>query len=595
MDKKTVVMRDDIIDRLNLLVRHTEEIYLNLARTFPELLKEMEKSIAGSSGFVEEFRGTGKGGKGKSDGLNATIKKTKEIIDFAGRSFSEIQEKDNLLFTSIEKGIQKLSALDSFIARIHEDSEEMELISLNAMTVALKAGSAGRAFSYITEELKRLSSSTIGLTEDLTRHGKQLLSIFHVFQGLLGEAKGFQENLYTGMQSRLRSSFDDLSLGMDRMIQALSDLIDRSTSVREPLMIIMEEIQLQDIIRQSVDHVIISLMEFKEISDFGSAEELLDELSFFNSLPDLCILLLDDVKKKIQGSIRVFHDKSEEAREIIASLETERQNYIRTLQDNSAAGSLAYLFENSSTALKDLLNDLSVSIRYKERITSDSRQLTGEVSKLERTFKIFETIVSRFHSVDIASRIEVAKQEILRKMTDTVEEMTALTARIENDVKDSLKATKEFINTISASVNDYAGVFQKEEEMVRNFESSIRESYEILFQSRETVNDSIAGFSLFTGKFVSRFTESRKQLDMLSLLLEDIEMLKGKLREIKHLSELEMETILARLGKKEWSIENKKLQEIIKRFTIFTHKRTAGDLGGFAVESGVESGDITLF
>jgi hypothetical protein len=382
---------------------------------------------------------------------------------------------------------------------------------------------------------------------------------------------------------------------MEQMIQALSNLIDRSTSVRLPLTIIMEEIQLQDIIRQSVDHVIISLKEFKELTGVGSEEEVLDELSFFHSLPDLCILLLNDVKEKIQKSIRVFHRKADEAREIMETLETERQNYIHTLRDKNIGHSLASLFENSSLALKDLLNDLAVSIRYKDRITMDSRKLTGEVSKLERTFKTFETIVSRFHSVDIASRIEVAKQEILRKMTDTVEEMTALTLRIEDDVKDSLKATKEFISTISGSVNDYSGVFQKEEEMVRNFENSIRESYDILFRSREAVNDSIAGFSLFTGKFVSRFSESRKQLDALSLLLEDIEMLKGKLGEIKHRSELEMAPVLARLGRKDWNIENKKLQEIIKRFTIFTHKRTAGDLGGFAVESGVESGDITMF
>ena len=34
---------------------------------------------------------------------------------------------------------------------------------------------------------------------------------------------------------------------------------------------------------------------------------------------------------------------------------------------------------------------------------------------------------------------------------------------------------------------------------------------------------------------------------------------------------------------------------MVERFTIFTHKKTAGTIGRFAVEEGGEAGEVTLF
>ncbi len=596
MDATTVFMRDEIIAKLNTLVKHTEEIYLTLAKQFPELLKEMEKSIQNSNQFVEDFKGAGSRSTAEGGAsIDATIQRTQAIIEDASKTFREIHEEDSRLFSTIEEGIGRLTELETYISRIHEDSEAMEIISLNAMTVALKAGSAGRAFSYITEELKRLSTKTIGLTEDLTHQGKFLLDTFERFRGRMQEVKNFQENLFADIEGRLRTSFEDLSKGIGQLISVISEFVEKAKATKAPLLRIMEEIQLQDIIRQSIDHVIISLQELREISESGTQEELLDELSFFHSLPDLCTSLLDDVQEKLKSSLSVFHEQEETARNIIENLEIERRNFLESVTRTKAGNSLSDLFANASGILKELLEDLAISIRHKDEITSESKTLTKQVLQMEKTFKTFETIVSRFHSVDIASRIEVAKQEILRKMTGTVEEMTALTGRIEKDVGDSLNATKEFIKTTNASIRDYTDVFQAEAEMIRKFETSIRDSYETLFQARETIGSSLSGFSVFTGQFVYLFTEGRKQLDGLSILLEDIDRLKDKLREIKEKSETQMKPLLENLGKTDWNIENKKLQNIIKRFTIFTHKKTAGNIGGFVVEDGVPPGEITMF
>ncbi len=53
--------------------------------------------------------------------------------------------------------------------------------------------------------------------------------------------------------------------------------------------------------------------------------------------------------------------------------------------------------------------------------------------------------------------------------------------------------------------------------------------------------------------------------------------------------------LLAAHGIEGWKLESEKLKAMIDRFTIFTHKKFAAELGDFEVESSVASGEVTLF
>jgi hypothetical protein len=37
------------------------------------------------------------------------------------------------------------------------------------------------------------------------------------------------------------------------------------------------------------------------------------------------------------------------------------------------------------------------------------------------------------------------------------------------------------------------------------------------------------------------------------------------------------------------------MRRMVEQFTIFTHKKAAGDIGRFAVEEGREAGEVTIF
>jgi methyl-accepting chemotaxis protein len=594
MGEFTDSVREELITELRKLIEHTEEIFLRQGDQFPELLREMDGGLDNASRMIECLRGNRTEGCPQDLQLQGLVSGTKEVIENAGNRLQEFHARDDELLRALDSGIERLSALEEDIRNIKDDSEEMELVSLNAMTVALKAGNAGRAFSYITDELKRLSARTISLTDTITDQGTKLLREFRGFRDNVGEVKEFHNYLFGDLKSRLYESFDSYQQGIDRTADSLAAIRDQAQEVRTPMTGIMETVQLQDIIKQSIDHVIISLEELKELSDPSSEDEQLDELAFFAALPRLSMQLLGDIRARIADSIESFRKKSREARQAVEATDKARKEFVESALSKEE-GSLPQLYEESAKSISNLLSDLDRSLEMKNGLAQTTTELLGSVSSLEENFRAFSTLIRRFHSIDVASRIEVAKQAFLRQMAGTAERMTDLTRRIESDVEDSLNNTKQFTEETSHTVSEYRSVVDQENEVVNDIRAQLQERYDQLYAAQRALIDTINNFQAFTGKFMTLFDQAEHDLGQLTTLLHDIDRIRSKLAEIESEAQEKMRPLLRARSQSEWNIKSDRLKQIIERFTIFTHKQTAGEMAGFEVESGVEAGEVTLF
>jgi methyl-accepting chemotaxis protein len=589
MEKVKISSKAELTGSLHDLVADTERIFLSLGEQFPKLLSEMEVSFEASNEVLDSLQGDGR--------LARVVQSARDAVAGAADSFAAMHEQDDRLFSELDGGIKTLGELDSLIGEIKEDSIEMELVSINAMTVALKTGSAGKAFSYITEELKRLSSRTIDLTDTITQRGSTLLSDFREFRNRMAEVKEYQDELFGRFRERLSGSFDAFLGGIERTASVLASIRDTSQSIKQPLSNIMQEVQIQDIIKQSVDHVLISLDELHEVEDSDNEEQLLDELSFLSSLPDLCITLLGDIREQMSASLEVFRRNADEAREIMERAEQDRRDFVHQSMHagTEERESLEALFTRASRMLDELLSDTHRSMDMKRGLTRDSERLLDEVSEIENAFRSFSTLITRFRSIDIASRIEVAKQEVLQQMSGTVETMNALTHKIERDVNVSLDSTKTFITETSDVIGRYQAVYNDEEMLVVDFETRMKRLSGDLAEAKNTLGARIEGLSLFSDRFVNLFREMKAQLDGLEQLLTRIDTINAQLREVQAAARERMQPLLEARGLTEWRIKSDRLKAMIERFTIFTHKKTAGDIAGFEVEHGAPSGEITMF
>lgn len=590
-------LRNELIASLRSIETQTGEVFLGLAETLPALVKEMNQSL--------EHSGTTLGcmsdadGAGCSDDLDvgALVRETRTIMDAGSEEFRKLSNGYNTLFTDLQENIGTLESIASSIATIKLDSEDMEIVSLNAMTVALKAGTAGRAFSYITEELKRLATRTIALSEQISDRGASLITSFRGFEGTLQEARSFQSQLFDNFQSRIGRSFDEFQRAVETTLSGLEDLRERSVELKQPINGMMEAIQLQDLIRQSIDHIVLALEAIKPEEELQDDETLLDELSFLRSIPELAAALIDDVASQIEASVRTFVALTENAESRLEALERDRREFIegRIQLHNGREVNLSEVFETAALLMNDLLRDLEANIANKASLVERSATITNNVAQLEDQFKQFDTLVTRFHNVDIASRIEVAKQETLRRMGTSSEQMTRLTAQIERDVDQSLSTTRAFIASTEAIIARYRAQYGHEAAFVSRFSRDLTAAHSALTEGRRRVTETVSGFSLFTGGFYQVFASNSENGRRLSQLADSIRGLKEGLAAMQAAIEERYRRTLETRGIAQWEISNDRLKEIIQRFTIFAHKKHAGDIAGFEVDDGVEAGDVTLF
>lgn len=627
---------NSLIDEVKAVEIDSESSYLSFGRLLASISTEMERSSRNAGLSLDEFSKT-MGGSSESG--------FRSIAGFARESsayFATVHDRDVAFLARINESIDRLSTLEDVIGRVRSDSEEMEIISLNAMTVALKSGNAGKAFSVITDELKRLSTRTISLTETITSRGRELKNCFGILRDSLGELDAFQAGFFGRLDEALTKGFSALESGIRDSAAVFSSLIEEAMGVRDPVQTIMQSVQLQDIIRQSLQHVNISLVEAQKAArdaelresaavDYldgdeggegavdtgwsgGSArtgtglEDFCDssveeDLAFISAIMKLANALIEDVVGRLDASGTSFGSSLESVESIVGNVERKRRDQAAALESaTSGTGS-------------DAANYLEGSAHYlalKKQVVQTARRLSEQVRGLDESFRGLAGLLSRFQNIVIASRIEVAKNKSLSGVANTVQGMVQLTERLGADVGEAMDTTKTFIKVAYGAIAEYAGAddarraseggaasgfgsaafevaAQENDRLVATLEK-VEANLHILDGARKRVGETLDSFLLYTPEFIGLISEARSVLSGLEGLSERLKRIQGELVTLKgNLVDAGGAEI------QEASIRSERLRAMIDRFTIFTHKKTAGEIGRFDVEDGVESGEITLF
>ena len=142
--------------------------YLKLSNSFPILIRELDTNKSGlATNSINEFPEI------KLKLEESIIKKNilrKTNLEF----LNKLKLKNNNILKAFSEKIYLLDEVQNIILGIKEQSEEMEVISLNAMVVSIKSGKEGQAFSYITSNLKQTSLRLISQSNTLIEHSRKV-------------------------------------------------------------------------------------------------------------------------------------------------------------------------------------------------------------------------------------------------------------------------------------------------------------------------------------------------------------------------------------------------------------------------------------
>jgi methyl-accepting chemotaxis protein len=299
------------------------------------------------------------------------------------------------------------------------------------------------------------------------------------------------------------------------------------------------------------------------------------------------------VETNIKSGIDIFRENLTELRSLLESAEQEKQIFVEYFDTGENA--LDKMFEESIEGMSNLLTNVQKGMGDKAKLSPEGAKILDELKVLQESFEDFTAFVDRFRTVDIASRIELAKQETLRAKRETMGSLTNLAKQIGEDVKSALDIILQTTERIETTIHRFAGEVVKGAERVESLVAAIRGVYARLTQAKDFLSHAMREFSLYTGRFFTLFDELESEVGGLGTIISAIALIVGDLGNLRFQLEARRDIAFRERGVTSWTIQDGRLKEMIRKFTILSHKKTAAELGGFEIEEGDKPGELTLF
>ncbi len=216
--------------------------------------------------------------------LNSIIESNREFVERIGTITSQIQETN-----------ASIAGINQAVELILDISSNTSLLSLNASIEAARAGEAGRGFSVVAEEIRRLSEQSAEGAESIRRLAVQMIRMSEESVKLIG-----------GVQSMILEEQEKI-LNTQKKYDVLSADIGRSV---EEIRAIAEKTENLTVYKEKVIGNIEGLSAISEENAAGSEEvnaNISEIISEVQNVNDLC-RDMNDMTKTLEQSVSYFKE-----------------------------------------------------------------------------------------------------------------------------------------------------------------------------------------------------------------------------------------------------------------------------------------------
>jgi methyl-accepting chemotaxis protein len=205
-------------------------------------------------------------GRNLTEDTEQRLKFNQEVIASIEAQMAEQGAEIGKSFQRIENMSKEVSALKPLIQVITTIAQQTSLLALNAEIEAARAGEAGRGFSVVAGEVRKLSVATTRAASDIAskitdttgRVEREMLDA----ESALEQSKSHNqmERLVEGL-SQMQSEFGHNS---HMLLETIHELDASHAESIKRLSQALGHIQFQDVMRQRMEHVQSSLNEMRE-------------------------------------------------------------------------------------------------------------------------------------------------------------------------------------------------------------------------------------------------------------------------------------------------------------------------------------------
>ncbi|MBI1425459.1 MAG: hypothetical protein GC149_18645 [Gammaproteobacteria bacterium] len=286
---------------------------VDLAASFKSLQIECEEEnrlIIELTGKLESLASTENSGE---LGLEEVVSSTKNVLAGLIEFIVDMSKGSVLIVDRIDDVNGHMEKMYDSLKDIRSIAEQTNLLALNASIEAARAGDAGRGFSVVADEIRKLAATTNKMSESISRgvissrneicQARKIIEQYAAKD--ITDALELNQNVIT-MMTGLRHFNSDLSSTLKK-ISHLTSEIDQNVNHA------VRALQFEDLVTQRLAHTIRSSEQFQcfvasvysanEMTDCHDCSELCTYQACFGGLHESIVKLRGELMSKFHCSV----------------------------------------------------------------------------------------------------------------------------------------------------------------------------------------------------------------------------------------------------------------------------------------------------
>jgi methyl-accepting chemotaxis protein len=225
-----------------------ESAVSELTQRFSGIVDKLNQAVNASSAATESI-------EGGSEGLVAVFAKSEKQLDAVIASLASTMNSEAAL-------LQRVQSLECFIGELQEMAADVaniaaqtNLLAVNAAIEAAHAGHAGRGFSIVSGEVRKLSALSAEAGKRIAQKVGIINAAITATRQTAEESMQREGRSVSESEATIGSVLDALRNVTDALVRAARILKDESTGIRSEISEALVQFQFQDRVSQIMTHV----------------------------------------------------------------------------------------------------------------------------------------------------------------------------------------------------------------------------------------------------------------------------------------------------------------------------------------------------